>query len=155
MAKLRFFGRNLSGFYFSSGGGDWTVPQNDALWQDNKKTLFDPCPAGWRVPRGGTDIETPWPDDLLTQVVQIPSYPGVDGGYELPAYPVHTVLNICGGRSCANGKFLGNSERGWWWSASLTDAGNHHARTLSIYLSKAVNQTNPRGDCFSVRCVRE
>lgn len=32
---------------------DWTTPQNDRLWQDGIKTLFDPCPAGWRVPRGG------------------------------------------------------------------------------------------------------
>lgn len=30
--------------------------QNDYLWNttDNGKTLFDPCPAGWRVPKAGT-----------------------------------------------------------------------------------------------------
>ena len=107
------------------------------------------------MPRGGKGIETPWPDDLLAQAVKVPPYPGVNGCYDLPAYPVHAVLNICGGRSCASGNFLGNSERGWWWSASFTSESNRYALTLSIYLSKAMNQTNPRGDCFSVRCIRE
>ncbi len=33
---------------------------NDALWRDDLKTLFDPCPAGWRVPRCGDGELSPW-----------------------------------------------------------------------------------------------
>ncbi len=38
------------------------MPHNDALWQDAVKTLFDPCPAGWRVPRSGDKASgrSPW-----------------------------------------------------------------------------------------------
>ena len=32
--------------------GDWLSPSNDAtLWQDAEKTIYDPCPAGYRVPK--------------------------------------------------------------------------------------------------------
>lgn len=27
----------------------WQTPQNDQLWKDDEKTIYDPCPAGWRV----------------------------------------------------------------------------------------------------------
>lgn len=38
-----------------SSGNDWLYEsrQND-LWTDDK-TIYDPCPAGWRVPKGGPD----------------------------------------------------------------------------------------------------
>ncbi len=38
-----------------SSGNDWLYEsrQND-LWTDDK-TIYDPCPAGWRVPHGGED----------------------------------------------------------------------------------------------------
>lgn len=48
-------------FYFSaSGGSDWTDPQDDARWRNGTKTLFDPCPAGWRVPDGGDGNTSIW-----------------------------------------------------------------------------------------------
>ena len=31
---------------------DWQYIQDDTLWQ-SVKTIYDPCPAGWRVPDGG------------------------------------------------------------------------------------------------------
>lgn len=31
---------------------DWQYLQDDTRWQSNK-TIYDPCPAGWRVPDGG------------------------------------------------------------------------------------------------------
>lgn len=33
-------------FYRSS---TWQTPENDQLWKDDEKTIYDPCPAGWRV----------------------------------------------------------------------------------------------------------
>ena len=30
--------------------GNWLVDSDDWLWQDDVKTIYDPCPAGWRVP---------------------------------------------------------------------------------------------------------
>ena len=30
--------------------GDWVLPSDPNLWQDGKKTMYDPCPPGYRVP---------------------------------------------------------------------------------------------------------
>ena len=44
---------------FIEGGGesmnyDWCATRNDNLWDNNgKKSVYDPCPAGWKVPVGG------------------------------------------------------------------------------------------------------
>ena len=52
---------NPSTFY--TYDGNWTKEQN-GLWfktSDGKKTPFDPCPPGWRVPLGGTTVtQNPW-----------------------------------------------------------------------------------------------
>lgn len=37
---------------FSGNVNNWLIPANDDLWgyTSNAKTIFDPCPSGWRVP---------------------------------------------------------------------------------------------------------
>ena len=30
--------------------GDWLVTSDDAMWSDTEKTVYDPCPPGYRVP---------------------------------------------------------------------------------------------------------
>ena len=40
----------------SDGIGDWLVSANNALWSDNAKSVYDPCPYGWRVP-SAKDLE--------------------------------------------------------------------------------------------------
>lgn len=34
----------------SMNAGKWWVGSDSALWADATKTMFDPCPAGWRIP---------------------------------------------------------------------------------------------------------
>lgn len=34
------------------GIGDWMYSSNNSLWSGTTKTLYDPCPYGWRVPAG-------------------------------------------------------------------------------------------------------
>ena len=36
----------------SSLNGDWLQTRNDQIWQ-SEKTMYDPCPPGWKVPDGG------------------------------------------------------------------------------------------------------
>ena len=33
-----------------SKNGDWLLPADNTLWQDGAKTMYDPCPPGYRVP---------------------------------------------------------------------------------------------------------
>lgn len=41
---------------FSNFKGNWITPADNTLWQSSTKTIYDPCPPGWRVP-GKHDIE--------------------------------------------------------------------------------------------------
>ena len=36
--------------YQGAGGKDWITPSNNELWKDESKSLYDPCPPGYRVP---------------------------------------------------------------------------------------------------------
>ena len=38
-----------------SKNGDWIVPVANDLWMDSKKTIYDPCPPGYRVPARDKD----------------------------------------------------------------------------------------------------
>lgn len=48
--------RNPRKIYYSAGSDDWTTDADDHLWgyvnqkDDVRKTLYDPCPPGYRVP---------------------------------------------------------------------------------------------------------
>jgi uncharacterized protein (TIGR02145 family) len=45
---------------FITFSGDWLVTRQDDLWgQGADKSVYDPCPSGWRVP-GFTDGNNPW-----------------------------------------------------------------------------------------------
>ncbi len=41
-------------FILANKGGDWLASKDNSLW-GSTKTIYDPCPAGWRVPDGGYD----------------------------------------------------------------------------------------------------
>ena len=43
----RFYNHNNADTYAYA---DWVYPQNPSLWQDGQKTIYDPSPAGYRVP---------------------------------------------------------------------------------------------------------
>ena len=47
---------------FNPYGGDWNSTRNDNLWNStsNTKTIYDPCPLGWRVPPSGANEASPW-----------------------------------------------------------------------------------------------
>ena len=47
-------------------GADWLVPYDNTLWQNDMKTIYDPCPPGYRVP--ARDKSQPWHSADLTAV---------------------------------------------------------------------------------------
>ena len=49
-----------------SNGADWLTTFDNTLWQNGMKTIYDPCPAGYRVP--ARDKAQPWHSADLTAV---------------------------------------------------------------------------------------
>jgi len=55
--------QNPNIFYKCNNGiNDWQTPQSDALWNNSGKTVYDPCPDGWRVPLD-TEFSGTFPDN--------------------------------------------------------------------------------------------
>ena len=44
--------------------GDWTTDTNNNYWNELEKTIYDPCPAGYRVPNRSGDF---WASDVSAQ----------------------------------------------------------------------------------------
>ncbi len=85
---------------------DWLMTSNDGLWSPTSKTIYDPCPAGWRV--APPEI---WADFTTTgSSTGDPSEFNVDGEYEYgwnfstgwvaePTGPITTFFPAAGRRS--------------------------------------------------------
>lgn len=51
-ATLAYALANPHKFILANEGGDWLASKDNSLW-GSIKTIYDPCPAGWRIPEGG------------------------------------------------------------------------------------------------------
>lgn len=139
--------QNPAIFYFNANAPkDWytntTGKQNNELWLKTK-TIYDPCPEGWKVPDNFTtviwnnwdDITFPWDYDV---------YGRVANGILFPA---------SGSRASRNGGISGIGANGYYWSSVID--GNS-IMLLSFYdYNTSLSSSNDRAAGFSIRCVRE
>ena len=51
-ASVAYATANPYKFILANAGGDWLSVKDNSLWKSSK-TIYDPCPAGWRIPDGG------------------------------------------------------------------------------------------------------
>ena len=51
-SNVAFATANPHMFILGNANGDWLASKDNGLWASSK-TVYDPCPAGWRVPDGG------------------------------------------------------------------------------------------------------
>lgn len=142
-----------SAFYFSALSSDWTTPQNDKLWQDDVKNLFDPCPTGWRVPCSGEGDLCPWAG--LTYANGPWQNNGITAGraWTAPLIFGGTAWYGASGDRKLNGEVECLGLYASYWSTSTIDQAVH---SFVFNLSNdSFNVTRPRSYGFPVRCVRE
>lgn len=62
----------------SSSSGPWVEPENHYLWSDSQKTIYDPCPVGYRVATSNI-----WADFTTTRATtyRIEEY-NISGGFD-------------------------------------------------------------------------
>ena len=148
-------------FYFSAAEPrDWTSPQNNNLWQDTVKTLFDPCPAGWRVPQGGGEASgrSPW------SAFTADNGPYQDGEKRVKGrlwdrtvcYGGTAWYPVTGERYSSTGLFY-NANNGSNWTTTSQGAMAHYLYFNDVYINiygfTASGYYRAYG--FPVRCIRE
>jgi len=138
-----------------SSENDWHYSsRNNELWQSSK-TIYDPCPVGWRVPDGGINgvwskacgsySEFDFPYDSSDEGM---NFSGTFGSASIIWYPAS------GYRSSSSGARGGVGYYGYYWS--VTPYGKY-AYSLSFYFDGLVfpSYGRSRASGQSVRCHQE
>ena len=153
---ITYYSRNCDWYYTGSSSTDntrWTT-------QEASKSIYDPCPPGWRVPDGGS--KGIWPRALNSSVE---NSKWVKGGYNFSTVfgSASTIwYPASGSRSHLDGSLNLNSVcyYGYYWSASPDSYsayglyfyyGSTSYYYNEIYLSYDLNRASGQ----SVRCLQE
>jgi uncharacterized protein (TIGR02145 family) len=145
-------------FFSSVANGDWLSTKDDGLWNVTSgskriKSIYDPCPEGWRVPEhvgnSGSEANSPWKSLTTNAFIE-----GDSGGATFEASKNHSYYPAAGYRSSSGGSFDYGGNSGVYWSASVT-GGNGYYLYFRYYGNVAVAYSSLRANGFSVRCVQE
>lgn len=136
-----------------TAGDDWMHTPDNNLWQSSK-TIYDPCPSGWRVPEGGGngvwakaasesgDFSNKWDSDNKGM-----DFSGKFGSSSPIWYPAAGYLAF-------DGDLTEVGARGGWWSC--TPQGSEAYR---LFFQDNGNvgplAYNPRSVGHSVRCIKD
>ena len=131
---------------------DWHYSSRDnTLWQ-SEKTIYDPCPSGWRVPDGGSSgvwYTAGFADTSYDSTNEGMNFSGDFGSASTTWYPAS------GDRSSGGGALLNVGDGGDYWSVTPVSSS---AYSLSFSYNGNVYPTSSyfgRANGFSVRCQKE
>jgi uncharacterized protein (TIGR02145 family) len=139
---------NPTTFYSSAPTGSW----------ESTKTIFDPCPAGWRVPDGGESGV--WAKALGSPSLVYLSFDSTNCGFNLSGfygetesiwYPVSGYLHY-------DGNLEGVGGYGYYWSVSPCSLSSDHAYNLYFHgYDESVSNLDYSNFSTgrSVRCLKE
>ena len=150
---------------------DWLFRSHHNLWGNTteqgydvskvcRKTIYDPCPPGWRVApqdtwtafakngTGGSSQQNVYPDTFSAGYSFY--YDANDASSGKTAF-----FPAAGLRNYNSGELASTRSNGYYWSSSPNYGGNNNAGNLN-FNSGNVNplNNNNRANGFSVRCVQ-
>ena len=143
---------------------DWHDSEVDnTLWttSDKAKSIYDPCPSGWRVPDGGA--HGVWSKALGSSSSSDVTYDRTNEGMNFSG-KLGSASNIWyltpGHRRGSDGKFVKNvgSEYGMCWSASPDGEkayALYYSYSFDLSRSSISNSITNRANGLLVRCIKE
>ena len=147
----------------SSSNYDWHYSyRNNTLWttSDKAKSIYDPCPAGWRVPDGGGNGV--WSKALGSSSYFTDSslYSSSNKGmnfYSKFGRSSSIWYPASGYRYGRDGSLYNVGNCGYYWSASPSSNGSNFAYGLSFNYDGYVNPSDYYYRAYgrSVRCLQE
>ena len=140
---------------YMPGNYDWLYNSSSNLtdntrWTDSNspKSIYDPCPAGWRVPDGGQNGI--WERADFDDAVFDDTNKGVSFSIASPSVTWYPASGIRSFRDCSLG-YVG--VEGNYWSASPCDIRAHVLRFDLSHCSPSDDEF--RAVALSVRCAKE
>ena len=139
---------------YNNDNGDWfytgSSSTDNTRWttSESTKSIYDPCPAGWRVPDGGSNGV--WPKAGFDDTTYDSTNEGISFSISSPSttwYPASGYRYSVGGLD-----YVGYN--GFYWSASPS---SNSAYRLYFINGGGVNPSSSsrRASGFSVRCLQE
>ncbi len=142
-------------------GQNWIAASvKDDLWNSsqNTKTIYDPCPPGWKVPAGGASTGNPW-TGLEYRFVK--STNGIQGMEFLLADGTTAWYPSNGYLKADDFSLVMPGEIAFYWSSTPNSAfvcamqiSSPYSSTLTPSMS-ATREGKVRSEGHSVRCVKE
>ncbi len=135
---------------------DWSYINwgtGNTLWRSSK-TIYDPCPVGWRIPDGGDNgiwsKATSLKEFSCKCIRKSMNLSGIFGSSKSICYP------ISGKRSNYNGEIGNVGGYGYLWSATISECSSSSISYLSLNSDGygSLYYFNLLAGC-SVRCVKE
>lgn len=146
---------------YNSANFDWYYTgidtTDDTRWTESGSTkpIYDPCPAGWRVPDGGPDgvwlkastSNEGCQGDTANKGI---NFSGIFGSTSTIWYPAS------GGRYYSDGSFFGVGDRGYYWTSTPWFSGsNAFYMNIDCYGVFNLSIGRIRTIAQSVRCIKE
>lgn len=149
------------------GIGDWLFEADNMLWNDNAKSVQDPCPYGWRVPRASELATLSLASDNTTDLdIARKQY-----GWYVESSSERYFFSACGYRRYTDGKIQNvnysdaypyNPEpwEGQYWSSTADNNGLAVSLYFDLITTRSLshfeaNRLSRRANGMQVRCVKE
>lgn len=147
----------------SNDDADWNSITTSNLWDNSgSKTIYDPCPAGYKVPSAAsgsiwTQSDTNWSLDLENHIWEYTS--------TSPSFKVR--IPLAGYVECWGGNLYGtgpdeksvNCAHAYLWSATTYDSGERgrcmYIRTSKSAGSRYYGAKRGKANAATVRCIAE
>ena len=153
------------------GIGDWMSTSNNNLWNDAEKSMYDPCPYGWRVPRSSDfNVLTLSAEEDATDLATARNR----YGWSLTDANGNSFFYLGGGfRSYYNGKIVNMNHKGdalypapapwegYYWTSGISEDGKQSTcMYFDLTTTRSINKfhknyPSKRSNGMQIRCVKE
>ena len=124
----------------------WSNYMPDGSWASTK-TVYDPCPSGWRVPDGGTSGVWATGSTITSGSYGL-NFGGVFGSAETIWYPASGCLSL------DSGVLSDVGSGGYYWSVTPDPSSSSNVYYLYFYSNGSVNPSYSSYYRYSGRAVR-
>ncbi len=153
MNPMNFYtGLAVSSYDWSTNSGNQST-RNDYLWEnrDGSTTVYDPCPAGWQLPRAYFYSESPWANLAWSGYWNASQYGATwNSGIVIGYWPATGYRDATTGAIVTSGQALGT--RGFYWAGNVNSWEGRSFSFVSTSYDPHTNSRKSQGQ--TVRCVR-